>query len=224
MAGTWSNLTAGVRRRLGDLTPREQRALGMLAAVVVLFAVAITAYLVQSGLGEKEARNNDQATVLSLVREKGKDHRNRVAEQEELNRRLGATMPPLPSILGETLAELGQQRQDFQELPPEAVGPEGQRRKPWLRQAVKFPLRKVSALTVYDLLLKLRERYPDLPLAVTKLDMRLDRTEDALYNVELVVSLYRMAEQQRKTDEDDARNGKAAAGRATKNERDLVGP
>lgn len=212
MAGTWTNLTAGLRRRLGDLTPRDQRALAALAIIVMLFAIGITIYLVQSGLGEKEARNRDQASVLSLVREKGKTYRNRIAEQEELNRRLGAVMPPLPSILGEALAELGQQRQDFQELPPEPVGLAGQRRKPWVRQSVKFPLRKVSALTVYDLLLKLRERYPDLPMAVTKLDMRLDRTEDARYNVELVVSLFRLAEP-RKTGADEPRDGEAA-GRA----------
>ncbi|MBN1773347.1 MAG: hypothetical protein JXB32_18945 [Deltaproteobacteria bacterium] len=222
MAGPWSNLTAGVRRRLGDLTPREQRALATLAAAVVLFVVAVTVYLVQSSLGEKEARNRDQASVLSLVREKGRDHRNRVAEQEELNRRLGTEMQPLPSILGETLAELGQQRQDFQELAPEAIGLPGQRNKPWVRHAVKFPLRKVSALTVYDLLLKLRERYPDLPMAVTKLDMRLDRSEDALYNVELVVSLYRLAEPKRDAAQ-DARSGRANS-RSAGTEKDLVGP
>ena len=193
-----------------------------LAATVVLFVVAITVYLVQSGVSEKEARNRDQASVLSLVREKGKDHRNRVAEQEELNRRLGATMPALPSILGETLAELGQQRQDFQELAPEAVGLEGQRRKPWIRQSVKFPLRKVSALTVYDLLLKLRERYPDLPLAITKLDMRVDRSEDALYNVELVVSVYRLAEQ--REDDDRASGSDKTTGRSGGAGKDLVGP
>lgn len=222
MAGTWSNLTAGVRRRLGDLAPREQRALLVLVVTVALFAVAVTVFLVQSGLADKSARNRDRAAVLSLVREKGKEHRNRMAEQEELNRRLSAPMQPLPSILGETLAELGQQRQDFQELAPEAVGLPGQRRKPWIRQAVKFPLRKVSALTVYDLLIKLRDRYPDLPLAVTKLDMRLDRTENALYNVELVVSLYRLAES--KKDEGEGSHDGRTTARTEGTGKDLVEP
>jgi|GEM_PF-2078694 len=222
MAGRWSNLVAGMRRRLGDLSPREQRALFVLAVAVVLFLVAVVVYLVQSGLGEKSARNRDRAAVLSLVREKGKEYRNRMAEQEELNRRLSAPMPPLPSILGETLAELGQQRQDFQELAPEAVGLPGQRRKPWIRQAVKFPLRKVSALTVYDLLVKLRDRYPDLPLAVTRLDMRLDRSENALYNVEMTVSAYRLAEPKRK-EEEGSREERPGA-RPTVGPEELLGP
>lgn len=222
MAGRWSDLTAGVRRRLGDLAPREQRALLVLGVTVVLFALAIVAYLVQSGLGEKSERNREQAAVLRLVREKGKAYRDRMAEQEKLNRRLSAPMQPLPSILGETLAELGQQRQDFQELAPEAVGLPGQRRKPWIRHAVKFPLRKVSALTVYDLLLKLRDRYPDLPLAVTRLDMRLDRTENALYNVELIVSAYRLAEPKR--DEGEGSRDDRPAARPAAADKELLGP
>jgi hypothetical protein len=194
MAGRWAGLTDGVRRRLGDLAPRERRALAVLLLAVAAFVVGTVAFLVQTGLSERKARNAGNAAVLRLVREKGKAYRDRLALQDELNRRLAADLPSLPSILGEVLGELGQQRQDFQELPPEAVGPAGQKRKPWLRLSVKFPLRKVSAQAVYEFLLKLRERYPDLPLAVTSLEMHLDQTENALYRVDMVVSAYRLAE------------------------------
>jgi hypothetical protein len=129
-----------------------------------------------------------------MVQDKGRAWRSRMADQDEMNRRLAADVPPLPSIVGEVLGELGQERQDFQELAPEPFGPPNQRRKPWIRLSVKFPLRKVPATVVYDFLLKLRERYPDLPLAVTSLEMRVDRSEEALYNVDMVVSAYRLAE------------------------------
>jgi hypothetical protein len=194
MAGKWASLTEGVRRRLSDLAPRERRALAVLALVFVAFALGITIYLVQSSIAEKAARNAGYAETLRVVRDKGKQYRDRLGRQDELNRRLAADLPPLPSILGEVLGELGQQRQDFQELAPEPIGPPGSKRKPWVRLSVKFPLRKVSAQVVYELLLKLRERYPDLPLAVTQLEMRLDQTEDSLYRVDMVVSAYRLAE------------------------------
>jgi hypothetical protein len=194
MAGKWASLTEGMRRRLSDLAPRERRALAVLVLVFVAFALGITIYLVQSGIAEKAARNAEYAQTLRVVRDKGKQYRDRLGRQDELNRRLAADLPPLPSILGEVLGELGQQRQDFQELAPEPIGPPGSKRKPWVRLSVKFPLRKVSAQVVYELLLKLRERYPDLPLAVTQLEMRLDQTEDSLYRVDMVVSAYRLAE------------------------------
>jgi hypothetical protein len=217
MAGKWASLTEGMRRRLSDLAPRERRALAVLVLVFVAFALGITIYLVQSGIAEKAARNAEYAQTLRVVRDKGKQYRDRLGRQDELNRRLAADLPPLPSILGEVLGELGQQRQDFQELAPEPIGPPGSKRKPWVRLSVKFPLRKVSAQVVYELLLKLRERYPDLPLAVTQLEMRLDQTEDSLYRVDMVVSAYRLAERREGAGaEGETEKGKAepAAGTA----------
>jgi hypothetical protein len=217
MSGRWASVTEGVRRRLGDLAPRERRALAALTIAVVAFAIGITVFLVQSGISERAVRNRANADVLRLVREKGKLYRDRLARQDELNRRLAADLPSLPSILGEVLGELGQQRQDFQELQPEPTGPPGAKRKPWLRLSVKFPLRKVSAQVVYEFLLKLRERYPDLPLAVTSLEMHLDQTEDSLYRVDMVVSAYRLAERKEETTKPEAnkeRSGGAAAGGA----------
>jgi hypothetical protein len=214
MAGKWTSWTEGLRRRFGDLSAREQRALLVLAAAVVAFGVGIIVFLVQSNLSARAERNHGNAEVLRMIRDKGKAYRDWMAKQEELNQRLGAEAPALPSILGEVLGELGQQRQDFQELPPETFGPANVKRKPWLRSSVKFPLRKVSAQLVFEFLLKLRERYPDLPLAVTSLDMRLDRSEDNLYNVEMVVSAYRLAEQ-RSREGGRGDEGKAAAEKAT---------
>ena len=212
MAGKWARLTEGVQRRLGDLAPRERRALAALGLAVVAFAVGTAVFLIQSGLAEKETRNRANAEVLRLVRDKGKQYRDRLAQQDELNRRLAATIPPLPSIVGEVLTELGQDRQDFQELQPEPIGLPGQKRKPWVRLSVKFQLRRVSAQFVYEFLLKLRERYPDLPLAVTALDMHLDRSETALYSVnKMVVSAYRLAEHRDEADQDDSATEKAGA-------------
>ncbi|MBI5489180.1 MAG: hypothetical protein HY905_17725 [Deltaproteobacteria bacterium] len=204
MAGKWASLTEGVRRRLGDLAPRERRALAALGLAVVAFGLGTAVFLVQSGLAEKESRNRANGQVLQLVREKGKMYRDRLAQQDELNRRLATSMPPLPSIVGEVLTELGQARQDFQELQPEPVGLPGQKKKPWMRLSVKFQLRKVSAQFVYEFLLKLRERYPELPLAVTALDMHLDQSETALYSInKMIVSAYRLAER-REEDEKPA--------------------
>ena len=209
MAGKWASLTEGLRRRLGDLAPRERRALALLTLVVVGFGIGLTVFLVQSGLSARAEQNGNNAEVLRLVRERGRLYRDRIAKQEDLNRRLAADIPPLPSIVGEVLGELGQQRQDFQEQQPEPVGLAAQKRKPWIRMSVKFPMRKVPATTVYEFLLKLRERYPDLPLAVTRLDMRLDRSEDSLYNVEMVVSAYRLAERKTGEAESPAKTGGA---------------
>jgi hypothetical protein len=191
----WNRWSSGLRQRIGELNPRDQRALGIFAAALAATALAIAVFLVHASLADKADRNRDRADVIRLVRERGGTYRTRLIEQEALNHRLAAEMRPLPSIIGEVLAELGQQRQDFQELSPDPFGPAGQRQKPWIRLGVNFKIRKVSAEVVLDFLVRLRDRYPELPLAVTLLDMRLDGTEANLYNVDMVVSGYRLAEE-----------------------------
>ncbi|MDI7266502.1 MAG: hypothetical protein QME96_00735 [Myxococcota bacterium] len=184
----------GFRRRLADMAPRDRRLLGAIGAATVACAAALAVFLVETSVDEKEGRNAAQAEVLRLVREKGPAYRRRVHEQEALEARLQREMPPLPSIVGEVLSELGRERQDFQELAPEAVGLPGQKRKPWTRLSVKFPLRKVPIMTVYRFLILLRDRFGDLPIAVTSLDLRVDRSETGLYNGEMIVSAYRFSE------------------------------
>lgn len=184
----------GLRRRFADLAPREQRALKGFAVFLVVFGAAVALFVGESAVGRRERRNADNAQVLRLVREKGPAYRKRLENQSALEARLDTELPPLPSILGEVLGGLGQERQDFQELAPEPVGLPGQKKKPWTRLAVRFGLRKVAITVLFEFLVRLRDRYPNLPLAVTMLDLRLDRTEANLFNAEMVLSAYRFSE------------------------------
>jgi len=192
-----------VRNAIAGLSAREKKmAAGMLVAMV-LFAVALVAFFVQTAIGDIEAENALGAETLRYVSIMGPKFQEKQAEQA------GAAQgtdkpPPLQTLVDGIVKKIDMPDPDTKELPN--VNHEDV----WNEHGVEISWREVSLLQLTRFMEEVEGNKRRYPVAITRLEIRKKRQGEDSFDVTMAISTYE------KLDEDAPAEGAAKGPKSQK--------
>ena len=178
-------LATAVGSAIDRLSPRERVLLSVLGLVGLGLACVLGVLLTNRSLGTLERQVESEGQDLRQLRLKAPELRDRLEARESVEEQTRSDIPALGTQLEShaTAAGFGDALLEMVDQPEEIVGG-------WSRKSVQVRLRRQPLKKLAEFWASIVNDRTSYPVAITRLNVRRRRHEDASYDVEMVVSAY----------------------------------
>jgi type II secretory pathway component PulM len=198
MGRSLKNIVAG-------LSAREQRLAAFMGAMLVLFAVFLSAFIFQTRISEMEEQDEKLLEALQLLDEKEAEYLARKQQEKLLTEKASQKPTPLSTIVDRAGKKAEIDTPDTKELPDQRHGTQ------WLEHSAELSIREIDLLKLVEFIEEIETNRRQFPIAVTKLDInKRKRPLNVVYQVTMTISTY---EQVSKDEMEESRLGSRKGGR-----------
>ena len=178
MARSFKNVIAG-------LSPREQRLVGVMGLLFIVFAIFLIVFLFNAKVAELEETSEELTNALRLLDEKADDYQMAQQLKQQLKRSASKKPTPLSTIVDKASKKVELDTPDTKELPDQPRGTQ------WVEHAVDLSLRDVGILKLTEFMEAIEDNRKKFPIAISKLEInKRNRAADHTYQVKMTVSTY----------------------------------
>jgi type II secretory pathway component PulM len=168
---------------IAGMSAREKKmAAGMLAAMV-LVAVFLAAFFVQTAIGDIEEENEFREETLRYIALMGPKYQEAQADQREAASGQEKP-PPLRTLVDGVVNKIGMPDPDTKELPDQSRG------ESWTEYGVEVAWREVSLEQLTKFMEELEGNRRRFPIAITRLEVRKRRPGENIFDVTMAISTY----------------------------------
>lgn len=176
-------MALSVRNMIAGMSARERKMAAGMVAAMVLVAVFLVAFFVQSAIDDIEEENASRATTLRYVALKGPERLAAAADQRA-EARGKEKPPPLRTLVDGVVKKIGMPDPDTKELPDQS------RDNAWTEHGVEVAWREVSLEQLTEFMEEVEGNRRRFPIAVTHLEVRKRRPGENAFDVTIAISTY----------------------------------
>jgi general secretion pathway protein M len=177
-----SGFLNGLRDWFEKLEPRERKLVGLFAAALSAFVLAIVPIGASAMLGSRRAENRELRDAIFAIRDGRDAYAARQAKRAAIAARYANKAPPLAGALEKAA------RDNKLEVPESQDRPETPHGKRYTERNTVVRLRKASMLQLSKMLEQLEQMH--MPISISRLNVRRRGGEKDSYDVELGVSAF----------------------------------
>jgi hypothetical protein len=172
---------------IAGMSARERKMAAGMVAAMVLIAVFLAAFFVQTAIGDIEGENELRAETLRLVALMGPKYEE--AQAAELDVARGQEKPPpLRTLVDGVVKKIGMPDPDTKELPDQSRG------DAWTEHGVEVAWREISLEQMTKFMEEVEGNRRRFPIAVTRLEVRKRRPGEDAFDVTMAISTYEKLE------------------------------
>jgi hypothetical protein len=199
-------MALSVRNMIAGMSARERKLAAGMVAAMVLVAVFLAAFFVQTAIGDIEEESELRAETLRYVSLAGPKFKEKQAEDaSELRGR--EKPPPLRTLVDGIVKKIGMPDPDTKELPDQT------RDDAWTEYGVEVAWREVSLEQLTKFMEEVEGNRRRFPIAITRLEVRKRRPGEDLFDVTMAISTYEQLEASAPADAETEKKPKTEARR-----------
>jgi len=176
-------MALSLRNMIAGMSARERKMAAGMVAAMVLVAVFLAAFFVQSAIGDIEEENAVRAETLRYVALMGPKFEEAQADQRDVARGQEKP-PPLRTLVDGVVKKIGMPDPDTKELPDQSRGDD------WTEHGVEVAWREVSLEQFTKFMEEMEGNRRRFPIAVTRLEVRKRRPGEDVFDVTMAISTY----------------------------------
>ena len=176
-------MALSVRNMIAGMSARERKMAAGMVAAMILFAVFLAGFFVQTAIGDIEEENELRAETLRLVAVAGPKFEEAQADQRDVARGQEKP-PPLRTLVDGVVKKIGMPDPDTKELPDQSRGDD------WTEHGVEVAWRQVSLEQFTRFMEEMEGNRRRFPIAITRLEVRKRRPGEDIFDVTMSISTF----------------------------------
>jgi len=176
-------MALSVRNMIAGMSAREKKMAAGMVAAMVLVAVFLAAFFVQTAIGDIEEENEIREETLRYVALEGPKFQEAQADQRDVARGQEKP-PPLRTLVDGVVNKIGMPDPDTKELPDQSRGDS------WTEYGVEVAWREVSLEQFTKFMEEVEGNRRRFPIAITRLEVRKRRPGEDIFDVTMAISTF----------------------------------